>query len=163
MKQTENSWKSIIKKKETTLFFIITLLIVAIDQYTKYLIESTKPMFNIGFIKIQYSTNTGAGFGILQNNSFLLGIISTVAAIAILYYYPKVKQTKLTAILFALLVAGTIGNGIDRLTKRYVVDFIATSFWPSFNIADAAITIAVIGIIIIMLQEELQEKKVNRL
>ena len=159
MTQTQNHWYISTKSKETRLFFSITFLIVVLDQYTKYLIETTKANINISFITIQYSTNTGAGFGILQNNSFTLGIISMIAALAILWYYPKIKHTPSNTILFALLLGGTIGNGIDRLSKQYVVDFIATTFWPSFNIADAAITIAVFAIIYTMIREEYGKKQ----
>ncbi|MBT4445797.1 signal peptidase II [archaeon] len=153
------SWSKIIKTKETILFLIIASIIASLDQSTKFFIELLKPNIQIGFINITYSTNTGAGFGILQNSSFILGIISAIAAIAVIYHYPKLPQTKIYSLLTGLFLGGIIGNGIDRLTKEYVVDFLATSFWPSFNVADSAITIAAVGFILLVIQEEITIKK----
>lgn len=152
------TWAQILRTKETKIFFAITVIVVILDQLTKYLIETNKPLIYFLFIKIQYTTNTGAGFGILKNNSFILGIVSLLAVILIIYYYPKIPQTKLNSTIAGLLLAGTIGNGIDRLTKQYVVDFIATTFWPSFNVADAAITVSVIGLIILSIKEHKENK-----
>lgn len=157
MKNT--TWSKVLNSKETKLFFTITILVLILDQLSKYLVEIYKPSVNFLFFIVQYTTNTGAGFGILKNQSFLLGIISLIAAIAVIYYYPKLPQTKLYAVITGLFLAGIIGNGIDRLTKQYVVDFLATSFWPSFNIADSAITISVIAYIIITIKEEINSRK----
>ncbi|MAG60266.1 signal peptidase II [archaeon] len=153
------TWPKILKTPETKLFFLTTIIIIILDQLSKHFVETTKPFINFLFFSIQYSTNTGAGFGILQNQSFILGLISLLAAIVVIYYYPSLPRTKIYSLLAGLFLAGIIGNGIDRLTKQYVVDFIATTFWPSFNVADSAITVSVIIFIILSIKEEINSKK----
>ena len=160
MKTTKvTNWSELLLTTETKLFFLTTTIIIILDQFTKHLVETSKPNINFLFFKITYSTNTGAGFSILQNQSFILGIVSLIAAITVIYYYPKLPQTKIYAIITGLFLAGIIGNGIDRLTKQYVIDFLATGFWPSFNLADAAITVSVIVFIILSIKEEIDLKK----
>ena len=136
------------------LFTIITITIILLDQITKYLIKTIQPKINFLFINIHYSTNTGAGFGILQNQSLILGIFSLIFAIVIITQYKKIPKTPKYQIATALLLAGTIGNMFDRLIHQEVTDFIATSFWPSFNIADSAITVAVIILIYTIIREK---------
>ncbi|PIN73630.1 signal peptidase II [Candidatus Woesearchaeota archaeon CG10_big_fil_rev_8_21_14_0_10_45_16] len=134
-------------KKNLLLFSIISSLVILIDQLTKILILSWKPQWDLKLLTIHLITNTGAGFGILQDQVVWLGIISLIAAAVIIYHYPKISKEKLPQVLFALLLGGIIGNLVDRLGRRFVVDFIDFSFWPAFNIADAAITISALGLI----------------
>ncbi len=139
--------------KPLIIFSTITIAIILLDQITKYLVKTFQPNIKLLFINIHYSTNTGAGFGILQNQSFYLGIFSLIFAILIIAYYKQIPKTLNYQIPAALLLAGTIGNMLDRLIHKQVTDFIATSFWPSFNIADASITIAVILLIYTIIKE----------
>ena len=156
---TTTTWNDLLGSSSFKIFLASSFFTIISDQLSKYFVETTKPIIQLSFLTIKYSTNTGAGFGLFQNNSFILGIISLIAAIAVLFYYPKIPQTKFNSIFMGILLGGIIGNGIDRLTKQYVVDFIATSFWPSFNIADAAITISTTYFIYYLLQEEKKIKK----
>ncbi len=166
MTTTINSWPKILNTSKTKIFLLTTTIIIILDQLTKYFIQTYKPIISFLIFDINYTTNTGAGFGILQNQSLILGFVSLIAAIAVIYYYPKLPQTNTYSILTGLFLAGIIGNGVDRLTKQYVVDFLATSFWPSFNIADAAISISVMIFIIITIKEEIiskeGKKKINK-
>ncbi|MBT6774480.1 signal peptidase II [Candidatus Woesearchaeota archaeon] len=148
-------------QKQGILFSLITILIVAFDQLTKYLILKFNPYFGYKHIKIILIKNTGAGFGILKNQTFFLGIISLIVAVTLIVYYKKIPKEKISQILFALFLGGVIGNLIDRFFRGYVIDFISFSFWPAFNIADSALTIAVIGLVILYIKEEIKEKKKN--
>ncbi len=142
------------------LFFFTTLLVVGVDQVTKYLVKNAKPLLSFLFFHIQYTENTGAAFGILKSSTGLLALISLIVIGAIIYFYPKIKEEPtFVHILFGLLLGGTIGNAIDRVFRKYVIDFLGTSFWPSFNVADSAITIGVLGIIAYWILEEIKEKK----
>src|SRR3989344_5900569 len=129
-------------------FILLSALVVFLDQLFKYLIFRFQPVFDLNFLKIHLVKNTGAGFGILQDQTFWLAIISLLAILVILLYYKKVEQKKWPQLLFALLLGGVIGNFIDRAFRGFVIDFIDFSFWPAFNIADAAISVAVVGLII---------------
>ena len=148
--------------KNSFLFIITAILIVIVDQISKYLIHLFKPSFEFAFFIIRYSQNTGAAFGIFQNATIFLAIISLIVASSIIWYYPKLEKEKtIVHLFFGLLLGGTIGNLIDRIARRYVIDFIGTTFWPFFNVADAAITISVIGLIMYWSIEEYKLKKKN--
>ena len=136
------------KFKFLKLFVFISSLTVILDQFTKILIYIYKPNFGISVLNIHLVKNTGAGFGILQNQTFLLGLISLFVAIGIISYYHKIPQEKYPQILVSLLLGGVIGNLIDRFFRKFVIDFIDFTFWPAFNIADAAITTVTIGLIV---------------
>jgi signal peptidase II len=135
-------------QKPVALFSLITFLIIAFDQLTKYLIQLYQPHWNLKIFEITFIKNTGAGFGILRNQTFFLGIISLIVAVTLIVYYKRIPKEKNQQILFALFLGGVIGNLIDRFFRNYVIDFISFSFWPAFNIADSALTISVIGIVI---------------
>ncbi len=127
-------------------FLLISLLTIFLDQLSKYCILYFAPILSSSYLTIHLVTNTGAGFGIFQNSSFILGLVSLGVAIAIITFYHKLDPKEL--LFWAFLLGGTIGNMFDRLFRGFVIDFIDFSFWPAFNIADAAITIAVVGIIL---------------
>ena len=146
-------------QKPVALFSLITFLIIAFDQLTKYLIQLYQPHWNLKIFEITFIKNTGAGFGILRNQTFFLGIISLIVAVTLIVYYKRIPKEKNQQILFALFLGGVIGNLIDRFFRGYVIDFINFSFWPAFNIADSALTIAVIGLVIYYFKEE--KKKEN--
>lgn len=121
-----------------TRFLGAATAIVLIDQATKWMFQGSS----------YASTNTGAGFGILQGQTGFLAVISALVVIGVLLYYPKIEKGP-SQVLFGLFLGGVIGNGIDRIFRGFVIDFINVGWWPSFNVADAAITIAVFGLIFV--------------
>ena len=139
---------TIIKKNFIFFNIIIISVVILLDQLTKYLISLNMPEWKVGFFSIHLIKNTGAGFGILQEYTFGLALISLIVALAILVFYKKIPQKIIPQFLFALFFSGVVGNLIDRIARGYVIDFLDFSFWPAFNVADAAITVAVVGIII---------------
>jgi len=128
------------------LFGLIVLGVVALDQLLKYLIVYFNPNWDLWILRIHFIQNTGAGFGILQNQTIWLGLISLIVTLAVIIGYKRIPREKFPQILFALFLGGTIGNLIDRFLRKFVVDFIDFSFWPAFNLADAVITLSVIGL-----------------
>ncbi len=136
-----------VEKKLLKRFTIISLSIIIIDQITKYLIYLFKPNWTLNFLDIHLITNTGAGFGILKGNTNFLALISLLVTILLISYYQKIPKEKNIQVIFALLLGGTVGNLIDRIFRKKVIDFIDLNFWPAFNVADAAITISAIGLI----------------
>ena len=147
------------KNKQTLLFSLIVFAVIILDQITKYLTFKFEPYFGYKYLKITLIKNTGAGFGILQNQTLFLGIISLIVAVTLIVYYKRIPKEKIPQILFALFLGGVIGNLIDRFLRGYVIDFINFSFWPAFNVADSALTIAVVGLVILYIKEEINEKK----
>ena len=137
---------------------IISIIVIIIDRISKilvekYLVVNVRNNIIPNFFDLTYSKNEGAAFSILYGKNMLLLIISIVA-IFIIYYLINKKQkiSKFDIISYGLLLGGIIGNFLDRLVYGYVIDFldfkILGARFAIFNIADAAIVIGAILIII---------------
>ncbi len=124
-------------------FWISAAAVLILDQAVKFMISWKQPSAPF----ISYVQNTGAGFGILQGRTAWLALVSLVVAIAVMFYYPKLPKDKAPQILWGLFLGGVLGNLTDRVFRGFVIDFIDLGFWPAFNVADAALTISVIGLV----------------
>lgn len=141
-------------KNKYILISSITLIIILIDQITKFLINANFQL-NQSFplikniLHLTYIQNFGAGFGILQNQQWILIFVSLFVIGVIYYYIDRIKEKEiLLQVLVGFVLGGTIGNLIDRLIYGFVIDFLDFRIWPVFNIADSFVTIGVIGLII---------------
>jgi len=128
-------------------FLFVTLIVIILDQLVKFLIFHFRPVWNLKILTIEFITNTGAGFGILQGQTIWLAIISLLAAALVIFYYKELPQEKFPQFLAGLFLGGIIGNLLDRLFRGYVIDFVNFHFFPVFNLADTAISLAAIGLI----------------
>jgi signal peptidase II len=146
--------KELCKDKSKCIFKGAVMLVLVLDVFTKTLAEKYRPSGS-GFFSLNYTTNTGAAFGMFKNSNLPLIIISLIAVAAIIYYvfYHEKKMTKIMSLSFGLLFAGAMGNLLDRIFRGYVVDFLSFSFWPAFNVADIAITLGVMGLLYIVFKE----------
>jgi len=140
-----------INKIQTKLYFLsLSIFIVLIDQFTKYLIFYNKKLFiNKDFLlfKLDFVKNYGAAFNIFSGSRVFLSIISIIFSILLIYLI--LRKNKFNAIdlySYSFILGGTIGNGIDRILRGYVIDFINlnTINFPVFNIADISINIGFI-------------------
>jgi len=134
-------------RRKEFLFIVVTLIVILLDQLSKYLIFTFKPNLKLVILKIQFIQNTGAGFGILKGQTFFLAIVSLIVALGVIIYYKKIPKEKYVQILFAVFLGGVVGNLIDRLFRKFVIDFINFGWWPAFNIADACISVSVVGLV----------------
>lgn len=141
-------------KKYVILFTAVALATIIVDQITKMLVAVQRPEWGLSFLSIHFVQNTGAGFGILKGQMAILAVISTVVMMAVIFYYRKIPQERWAQVLFGLFLGGVAGNLIDRIFRQYVVDFIDVGFWPVFNIADAAISVSVIGLVLYSWREK---------
>ena len=140
-----------INKIQTKLyFFSLSIFIVLIDQFTKYLIFYNHKIFlNKDFLlfKLDFVKNYGAAFNIFSGSRVFLSLISIFFSILIIYLLFR-KNTLNTFDLYSysFILGGTIGNGIDRIYRGFVVDFINLNIinFPVFNIADISINIGFI-------------------
>lgn len=138
---------------------IITLITILIDQISKFLVSTTfsaETQITVipKVLRLIYVKNTGAAFSIFSEHVEFLGIISALFSVLIIIYAIKTKPEHLIHKLsISLILGGAIGNGIDRIVRGYVIDFIETVFieFPVFNIADIAITTGAALLIIYML------------
>ena len=126
------------------LFPLIALIIVILDQLTKYIVKNN----------FKYITNPGSLWGLFPNATFLLIWLSIIIIGIFLFYYEKIQKSSLLCqIGSGLVVGGAIGNLIDRILYKAVIDFIDFKIWPSFNIADSAISIGIILLIVYFMKE----------
>lgn len=137
----------------------IASLIVLVDQVTKALVvanldlyeqwapvESLRHLFTFTYVQ-----NTGAAFGLFQDGGALFAVIALVVVGLIVYFYRELPDAApLVRSALGLQLGGAMGNLIDRLTRGYVVDFFDFKFWPVFNIADSAIVVGVISLVVLM-------------
>ncbi len=132
-----NSW--LLKDK---LFWTLFPSIFLFDQITKYLVYKNlalgQSIPDDFIIKITYARNTGTAFSLFISYGSLLLIISIFVAVFFTVYFLMIEKPKLTMRLFiSLVVAGALGNIIDRVRFGYVNDFIDVGFWPIFNISES--------------------------
>ena len=134
-------------------YIFLSILIILSDQFTKNIIDiNYKSLINndLIFFSIDYVKNYGAAFNILNGSRILLSTISTIITLFLIYFILYKKNiSNIDLFSYSFILAGTIGNGIDRITKGYVIDFINLNFidFPVFNIADISINIGLIVII----------------
>ena len=132
---------------------LISILIIFTDQFTKNIINiNHKSLINIDliFFSIDYVKNTGAAFNMFSGSRIFLSTVSIIITLFLLYFIlNKNNLSNLELLSYSFILGGTIGNGIDRVTKGYVIDFINLNFinFPVFNIADISINIGLIFII----------------
>lgn len=159
------------------LYLTILLVLLGLDQLTKYLIVSSMELYEAqriipGFFNLVYVTNKGAAFSMLAsvesplrhyffvavNSAAFLGL--TVAA------WKMNAQHRLYRVSFALIGAGAVGNLIDRLRFGAVIDFldfyVGAYHWPAFNIADSSICIGVAILFVLNIIEIRKEKSRSR-
>lgn len=144
--------------KNVVLYVLTFVIVVGGDQITKTIVDHTLQLWGSykivnNFFYFTYSHNKGAAWGIFEGHLWLFFLISIIAAIGIIYYFKEsMPYQKLTRFGLVLLFSGMIGNLIDRVVFGYVrdfIDFIIFGYdFPIFNVADMAITIGVILIII---------------
>ena len=131
-------------------FLSLSIFIILIDQFSKYLIFlNYKTLVNKDFLlfKLDFIKNYGAAFNIFSGSRIFLSIISIIFSIIIIYLILRknsISQYDLYS--YSFILGGTIGNGIDRIVKGYVIDFINLNIitFPVFNIADISINIGFI-------------------
>ena len=140
-----------INKIQTKIYFLsLSIFIVLIDQFTKYLILYNKKLFiNKDFLlfKLDFVKNYGAAFNIFSGSRIFLSLISILFSILLIYLiFRKNTLDSFDLYSYSFILGGTIGNGIDRIYKGFVVDFINLNIinFPVFNIADISINIGFI-------------------
>tara|TARA_B100000945_G_C20244966_1_gene531774 strand:- start:320 stop:778 length:459 start_codon:yes stop_codon:yes gene_type:complete len=140
-----------INKIHTKLYFLsLSIFIIILDQFTKYLIFYNYETFiNNDFLlfRLDFVKNYGAAFNIFSGNRIFLSSISIIFSILLTYLILR-KNTLILVDLYSysFILGGTIGNGMDRILRGYVIDFINLNIinFPVFNIADISINIGFI-------------------
>jgi signal peptidase II len=140
-------------------YFLATVLIVILDHVTKLMVRSRLGYDRVleiipGYLRFSYLNNTGVAFGFFDKvesvwKPYILGAMAVIALGIILYYSSRMPpDRKLLQLALAVVMGGIAGNFLDRIIRGYVIDFIEFHirdkfYWPSFNIADSAITVGI--------------------
>ena len=139
----------------------IILILTICDQLLKSWVASSivlggSKQLIPGIIELTNLRNSGAAWSIFEGQQTFFTIITIIAIIVIGYFIWQYRKNIPMLIGLSLIIAGTIGNFIDRLRQGYVVDMFETTFinFPIFNIADMCLTIGVIWLIICILKEK---------
>lgn len=154
------------------IYYGIAIVIILIDQWTKWLVVQN---MNLGekisivepYVGLLSHRNKGAAWGMLEGQMWLFYIVTVVVVAGIIYFFHKeAKGSPLLSSSLMLLLGGAVGNFIDRLWRKEVVDFVDVLIpvinydFPIFNVADAALTIGVVLMIIHVFVDEKKKKKV---
>ncbi len=142
---------------------VLPLSIVAVDQATKFLVIQKLPLYEdvpliSGLLSLQHVRNSGAVFGFLSGTSipgkpYVFAVMSAIALGALTYYARTIpREERLPRFALSLVIGGAIGNLIDRVRFGYVVDFVKMYWenhvWPNYNVADSAISIGLVLLVI---------------
>ncbi len=151
-----------------TVLIGVAALIVALDQWTKYLVRTLIPFgeswspweWLAPYARLVHWNNTGAAFGMFQGFGIVFTVLAFVVAIAILYYFPRVPGSEWALrVAMVMMLGGAVGNLIDRLTLGTVTDFISVGTFAVFNVADASISVGTAVLIVAVWVSERKEKK----
>lgn len=153
------------------IYYGIAVIVILLDQLTKWAVASN---MEIGeriaiwdpYLSLLSHRNRGAAWGMLEGQMWLFAIVTVAVVAGIIYFFRKEgKDSPLFAWSLMLLLGGAVGNFIDRMVRGEVVDFVSVLIpvihydFPIFNVADSALTVGVILVIIYLLTEEKKEKK----
>ncbi len=138
--------------KKGFLIPVISILVIILDVITKAIIVNKVAHHEIinvlPFINIVHIENRGAAFGLFAGLGNVFFIIVSIIAILFILYYLKTVQKRMEIISLSLVLGGAVGNLIDRIRAGEVTDFIDfyvnNWHWPSFNVADSALTVGII-------------------
>ena len=153
--------------------FSIASAIIALDQWTKWLVRENIPFTGtwlpqgmdwlMPYARIVHWQNSGAAFGLFQAGSWIFAALACIVIGVIIYFYPQVEARDWgMRVAMAMQLAGASGNLIDRLMfDGKVTDFISVGTFPVFNVADASITLGVGVLLLDVWIKERKEKKVQ--
>lgn len=149
------------KKSNIILVVILVIVLLGIDLLLKYLVSTYLTTVNIidNFFSLTYVLNDGAAFSLFASRTYLLILIALICLFFILYELKNNLDDRVLSIGYSLVLAGLLGNFLDRLMDGYIIDYLSfkifTYNFPIFNFADILI---VVGIIIVIIKEILKER-----
>jgi signal peptidase II len=140
-------------------YYLIALLILAIDHVTKWIAHTSLGYGRIveivpGYLRLSFVRNSGVAFGIFDSvqsawKPYILGAMAVIALIVIVFYSTRIPRDRIMMPLaLVTTMGGILGNFLDRIFRGYVIDFIEfhiheSFYWPNFNVADSAITVGI--------------------
>jgi signal peptidase II len=137
---------------------IVAVFVVVLDQLSKDIVRSSLALGEqrhvIPGLTIVRTSNSGVAFSLLSGSSAAgVTILALVVLAILLAFYARYKAQRLLWVPTGMIAGGAIGNLVDRLREGAVTDFIKLPDWPAFNLADSAITLGVIGLVLVMVRD----------
>jgi len=128
--------------------------VVIADQVVKALVTSSLSRGEerdiVAGIKLVNARNSGVAFGQLQNGGAIVSVVIAAAVVGMLVYFARHAARPWIWLPTGMLLGGALGNIIDRIREGAVIDFLKLPYWPPFNVADSAITIGVVILVLVM-------------
>lgn len=151
------------------IYWLLFAVLVIGDQSLKTYVLNNIPTMSVhdfipGLLSITHITNTGAAWSMLEGKMLFFYLVTIIAVVVVIYLFVKAeKKEYLYRFSLIFLLAGTVGNAIDRFTRHFVVDMFNLDFinFPIFNLADTYITIGVILIVVTLIIQVVGEKNSN--
>ena len=136
--------------------FVLIALVLVLDQLTKwlthFLLGESYDVID-GIFSITYIENKGAAFGLGEGNAFVFILVAVLVSVIMIYYYKKQEKNFWLSLGVSLILSGAWGNLIDRVMKSSVTDMFNFHIWPVFNIADIAVCLGCLFLIIYVFKE----------
>lgn len=141
---------------------VVLALVLAVDQITKALVRRDIALGEedpiLPALKLVHVRNDGVAFGIDVGGAALLIVVIALALTALLVYFARHATRPWMWLPTGLLVGGAVGNLIDRIHQGHVTDFLKFPKWPAFNVADVAITVGVIALLLVIELNDRRER-----
>lgn len=141
--------------------YVVGILLLGLDQVVKYLVSSKISVGEVkevvpGVISLTNLRNDGAAWSILSGNQVFFYLITVVALIVLFYLLYTQRQHSIYQWGLILMITGTLGNFIDRIRLKYVVDMFQVDFFnfPIFNVADVCLTVGVLVLFVAIIRDE---------
>jgi signal peptidase II len=142
---------------------LVLVAVLATDQFVKALVTDALARGEqrdlLGPVKLVNSRNTGIAFGQLQDGGIVVSLVIALALGALLVYFARNAGRALVWLPTGLLLGGALGNIVDRVREGAVIDYLKLPHWPAFNVADSAITV---GVVILLVVVERGERATDR-
>jgi signal peptidase II len=133
---------------------LVLVAVLASDQAVKALVTSSLARGEerdlVAGIKLVNVRNTGVAFGQLQHAGAIVAVVVALALAALVVYFARNMSRPWIWLATGLLLGGALGNVVDRVAEGAVIDFLKLPHWPPFNVADSAITVGVVVLVLVM-------------
>lgn len=157
-------------RSEQLILFVVALVSIGLDQYTKFLVESNLDLFEVyapipsleSVFRIFHIYNTGATFGLFSGGGTIFRYVAILVSLGIVYYnFVLPSNQRLLRLALGLQMGGALGNMIDRFRIGHVTDFIDIGPWYIFNLADLSIVSGaiILGVLVLLESRELKAQQ----
>ncbi len=142
----------ILFRRSTIRILLVAIFVLLLDQMSKAIVvnrmASGEEIGIFSFLSLERTSNTGVAFGLASDvPPVVLALVASAIVLLLLILGNRLRWPG-SSLAIGLVLGGALGNLVDRILRGSVVDFIAVPYWPTFNLADAAITVGVVVLLV---------------